>query len=345
MINGSSYILSMKIQNPDNFLQAAKWPSIVLIRSSYPERTVDFLNRLACRFFSTQNTNQWHFEKLQASQTPLENLIYQLSVFDLFAPKRAIHVLGVESYNTLSKREQILIEKLIVSPNTILIFEAKVLEEKFWWFAHAAKFGAVIDLDLNPGFVQNYAKRLGLSLGAQEWDWLKILVGDDESIQMRALEKLHIALLSSSCTTPPPTLNLSMDALNQYVAPVAMGDAFALLHSIFAKNTKEVNSILQKLKQNNEAPLRFLGLLAWQTRLVVKARVLLDEKAPIPKIQSTLRQYGKSLQSTLSVAKRDILKIHLKRLAALADLDHALKQHSTPTAWLFLEQAIFQIFY
>ena len=105
------------------------------------------------------------------------------------------------------------------------------------------------------------------------------------------------------------------------------------------KDRVQVAKSLCELKKAQEIPLRLLGVLAWQFRIILKARLLLDEKRGGSEIGSKLNLFGDRLDFVLRAARLVNSTVQIERLKSLLDLDRTLKSSRVP-AWLSFDRAV-----
>ena len=177
-----------------------------------------------------------------------------------------------------------------------------------------------------PGLVARRAKKLKVKLLPGAADALAITVGTDLTLLERALEKLAIAVDG----------DVSADDVSKHIADTHLEDAFAFVQAVALGNRDAAIRATAALEAAREVPLRLLGLLAWQLRLVAQARALLDEGKDAGR---ELNLFGDRAGPVLAAARRYEQGRHAQRIVLLADADVALKSSRQP-AWLLMTRLV-----
>lgn len=182
-----------------------------------------------------------------------------------------------------------------------------------------------------PSHVQRRARRHQLKLDGGAVDALAATVGADLTLLERALEKLALVALEGGVITA--------ELVEKHVADTHLEDAFAFARAVARQQRGPALTAMASLQAAREEPLRIVGLLAWQLRVVARARALLDEGASAQSIGSELSLFGDRLSSTLELARKLDMRSHAQRLAALAEADRALKGSRQPP-WLVMTRLV-----
>jgi DNA polymerase-3 subunit delta len=224
------------------------------------------------------------------------------------------------------------------SPTTVLvfIFDGIDVRQKFPKALDAAasvfKFEHPKEDQMLP-LLKKRAQVHKLAFDAESASMLIMEVGTDLLMLERALEKLALGCEAGQ---------VSVHDVMEQVAETRLVDAFALGRAVSMGDRKEAAICLAKLKMAQEVPLRLVGMLAWQLRQVLKARLLLDEGLGEQEIGRSLNAYGDRLRPLLSAARKWRTEVHATRLTRLTGLDRELKSSRAP-AWLWLERVVFQL--
>ena len=187
-----------------------------------------------------------------------------------------------------------------------------------------------------PQHVQRRARRHQLRLDGNAVEALAATVGADLTLLERALEKL--ALVAEGGAGEWPLITAAL--VEKHVADTHMEDAFAFARAVAKQQRGPALASLAALQAAREEPLRLLGLLAWQLRLVARARALLEEGRSSQGVGSELSLYGDRLSATLELAKRGrSFADHADRLALQATADGLLKGSRQPP-WLIMTRLV-----
>lgn len=276
-------------------------------------------------------------EKLDAKTEPSHVILDKAMQLPMMASKRLIEIeqacqLKADALDIWKQY----IEKPSPSTVLVLIFNQidlrlkfpKLLEEKGLLY----RFDHPKPKDM-PLWIQKRASYAGLQLHPEAIPLLEMVVGIDLLLLDRALEKLRLA-----CDHNP----ITADDVEAHVVAFGVEDAFVLARAILANDGKQVFDVLSKLQQSKEAPLKILGLIAWQIRQVAQARALLDEKHTEAEIGKKLGLFGERLVPVLQAAKRQSMHSCIQHLSLLKNVDTQLKT-SSGNAWLYLENTLIQI--
>lgn len=177
-----------------------------------------------------------------------------------------------------------------------------------------------------PGLVNRRAQKQGARLGPGAADALAMTIGTDLTLLERALEKLQVAVEGE----------ISVDDVSTHVADTHLEDTFAFTRAVAVGDRKAAMKAAALLQASRVEPFPILGALAWQLRLVARARVLLDDGGDVGR---ELRLFGDRLAPVMKAARAFPPERHAKRLAQLADADISLKSSRQPP-WLQLMKLV-----
>ena len=184
-----------------------------------------------------------------------------------------------------------------------------------------------------PDIVLQRSRRHNLKMNEETAQAIALTVGTDIGFLERALEKLELVANEG---------HVSWDMVSNHVADTHLEDAFAFGKAIAIADRNAAIVHLNALMLNREAPLKLMGLVAWQLRQVVRARSYLDDGMPVSEITKELRAYGDNAKVLLRAARQFDIRVHRKRLSRLAHIDRKLKS-SRASPWRWMEQMIFEL--
>jgi DNA polymerase-3 subunit delta len=184
-----------------------------------------------------------------------------------------------------------------------------------------------------PMMAINRGRVHGLTLDLEVAQLIVMETGTSVALLERALEKLALVAVEGRVTP---------EDVGDQVAHMHLQDAFALARAVAMGDRARAERSLAELERAHEVPLRLVGMLAWQLRQVLKARLLLDQGMADRDIGRALSIYGDRLQPILNTARKWRKEIHVLRLSRLCQLDRELKS-SRATPWLWLEKTIMQL--
>jgi DNA polymerase III subunit delta len=169
-----------------------------------------------------------------------------------------------------------------------------------------------------PRLAQRRAKRHKLSLGQGASELLAATVGADLTLMERALEKLVLAV---------PTGQVTEADVAAHVSDTHAEDAFAFVRAVAVGDRASASSAVAALQAARDEPIRLVGLLAWQLRLVLRARDILDQGG---NPGQALNLFGDRAQPVIAAARAFSVAEHRTRLQRLTELDQALKSSRAP---------------
>ena len=127
----------------------------------------------------------------------------------------------------------------------------------------------------------------------------------------------------------------------QHLSDLFVQDAFAFVRALILENHTNIFLNLNNLKRAKEAPIKLVGLIAWQYRQVLSASELLEKRMGEQAVKQKLALFGKSADAVISAAKKHKKTYWGQKLAKLCDLDYKLKSSNTDP-WLWLEQFVLE---
>ena len=155
------------------------------------------------------------------------------------------------------------------SDSTTMIVSAAKLDGRLKWVQALKKQAVVVNCaplydNQRLGWVHKEAARVGIRLGAEAAGLLKELAGEGLYVVRRELEKLSLYVSKGETVDARAILTV------QGAEPGA--SVFDLSGAIIRGHVSKALLILEKNLEAGEAPLRILGALLWQYRLLWKAK-------------------------------------------------------------------------
>ena len=182
-------------------------------------------------------------------------------------------------------------------------------------------------------WTERRSKMRKLTLSHEATQAIALTVGNDIGLLDRALDKLELLAHDEEIT---------LSLIEKHITNTSVQDAFALGRSVALGDRKSSLIALAKLERDRAAPIQLMGLLAWQLRLVTKARALLDENQGEAQIKKELRLFGANSGAVMRAARQYKLMQHERRLGRLADTDLALKS-SAARPWLLMTDLVLRL--
>lgn len=155
------------------------------------------------------------------------------------------------------------------SDSTTMIVSAGKLDGRLKWVQALKKQAVVVDCaplydNQRLGWVRQEAERLGIRLDAEAAGLLKESSGEGLYVVRRELEKLSLYVSKKGAVTARDVVAV------QGADPGA--SVFDLSGAIIQGKVSQALLIVEKTLEAGEAPLRILGALLWQYRLLWKAK-------------------------------------------------------------------------
>jgi DNA polymerase-3 subunit delta len=282
----------------------------------------------------------FNHDRLDARTHGIQTVLNTAKMLPTMAPRRLVEVDRSEEL-----REEAIapLEAFLADPppetTLVFIFGALDLRQKVPKLLNSkvpvAKFDHPRESQM-PGLVRQRARRLDLNLTHEVAEGIALTVGSDLGFLERALEKLVLVAEGKR------DKKLTLDDVSTHVADTHLEDAFAFGAAIAAGDRAQALARLNALQQNRDAPLKLLGLVAWQLRQLVRARALLDEGLSDDEITRQLKAWGDRAQSLMSGARRFEMRQHERRLGRLALYDRKIKSSPAPD-WRWMERMVLEL--
>ncbi len=284
----------------------------------------------------TSGLADFNYDKVDGKEEPLDSILAKANTTPMMATLRLVEVRDADHIN--SAQEEIL-EKYLLSPSptTVLVLVFQQLDQRqkiiklLDKHAEIYKFSPLRESEIGK-FVESRAQKMGVKLDREAMSLLIALVGDDLLLIDRALEKLQLAVDTV----------VTADDVALHVSSTRLEDAFRLGRAIAMGDRKDTIKSLLKLEAARDVPIRLTGLLAWQLRQVLRARVLLDQGMSQAEIGKSLMLFGDRQRMVISAAQKWPKEAHITRLMRLCQLDKELKS-SRASSWHWLMRIAMQM--
>jgi DNA polymerase III delta subunit len=177
------------------------------------------------------------------------------------------------------------------------------------------------------------AKACGLRLSRSAAQLMVGFLESDLLACRQALEKLRLSLGSGE---------VAEDDVLKHITEVGAPDAFALVRAIAEGNLKEALAGLMGMRNALESPLKFLGLLQWQMRILVSLKHYLDQGLPEFEAGRAAGIFGDRLGWMVKIARKKNMSFHTARLTRILAADSALKSVNSAYPYNFIEKVVYQ---
>jgi DNA polymerase-3 subunit delta len=198
--------------------------------------------------------------------------------------------------------------------------------------AHMMRFEHPRERDV-PALVKLRARRHQLKMRPEALEALAVTVGTDLVLLDRALEKLTLVAEGRDVT---------FEDVGEHVADTHLEDAFGLVGALASADRAAALKSLAALEHNREEPLKLLGLVAWQLRRSLRARLILDEGGSPSDVGTAFHLYAGRAQELVAAAQRFDVATHEKRLLRVVATDRSLKR-SRVGMWRLMERLALEL--
>lgn len=234
--------------------------------------------------------DQIEFESLDAQNSSIEDIIGLANTYPFLAQKRCITVRNFDALFQSSKEQKnalSLLQTYFDEPAdfTVLICIADKLDKRLKLIKQAAAAGLVFEFsqpnerDL-PLIIKTQVKELySKQIDDHAVMLLCELVGVNLDALNHELEKLDLFTGEVQCITA--------EHVGQMVGNSALVDNFKMVDMLASKNASASLHMLQQLlNHHQEPPERLLGLLKWQFRRLLNAKLDLERGVPMSEVFS-----------------------------------------------------------
>lgn len=279
---------------------------------------------------------EFNHDRVSAKEESANDIVHRARLLPTMAKRRLLEVHDSEDIDPNETLLEFLKNPL---PETVVLFVYGPKCDVRRKFTKAlSKHGLFAKFD-HPNenemirWTERRAKARKLKLSHEATQAVALTVGNDIGLLDRALDKLELLALEGEIT---------LAVIEKHITNTSVQDAFALGRSVALGDRKRSLIALAKLEQDRAAPIQLMGLLAWQLRLVTKARALLDENQGEGQIKKELRLFGANSSAVMRAARQYTLMQHERRLGRLADTDLALKS-SAARPWLIMTDLVLRL--
>jgi DNA polymerase-3 subunit delta len=268
--------------------------------------------------------------RLDGRNTNTAELLAAASAMPFLAQRRIV-ILQYPTVNISSKEAQKkftgILEQIPETTGLILVEDTserdkvKKIQWLLKWAAEDSKRNLVKEFGLPKsyqmqGWIQAKARSLGASFTPAAAAELASLLGNDTRLATQEIEKL-LAFVNYQRT-------IDVDDVEMITADTAQADIFALVDAISAQQSRQAMSLLEKLKDQQDA-MMILAMVQRQFRLLLQAREVLDGGGDEREITKQLKLHPFVSGKLNNQARRfNLLELEMV-YRRLLDLDEGIK--------------------
>lgn len=324
------------IEQIKQLVKNSKLPKIIACAGSERALMDDALSliRSQGQKFDKEGLNYYRY---RVGEDKLDKVINTLKTVPFLAEQKLVELHDAEKINANDAKELI---EYINEPSDFSVFiivfnkidkRSKLfssLEEKKYVFL----FEPLSEKDV-VAFIKNQAEHLGVKIDHESALFLQLSLDGDMLAIKSTLEKISLVYEHKS-----PTL----DELAENVIGESMMDVFSLARTISEGDLHNALVELNKLRQQQENALKFLGVLVWQFRVLVHIRDCVDRGLQEWDIRKEVSVFGDRFSWMLRIAKKRTISFHINRLTRLLQCDIFLKSQRTADPMSIIEKAVYQ---
>ena len=230
----------------------------------------------------TSDNQEFNLEKFEAKSSNPSDWIGAAKTFSFFGGEKLVIVRGLEE-TTLSDNEQLALLEYIDNPesNTCFVLTALKADRKRKIFKKLTALKSAIqctapkEAELFP-WLKKRAASQGYKLDVAGANILVDRIGPRPGILASELEKL-IAFTGKS-------KNIGAVEATQSVGETKLENVFAMTDALNAKNTEKALRLLHNQMNHGEEPIKIMGTIIWQLRMIWTVKHFQDKKVPSQQI-------------------------------------------------------------
>ncbi len=286
-------------------------------------------------------------DQLDATEVNVEQALGAARTLPMMAPRRFVLIKQIERWDVKESKGKALapLDRLVAyatkpSDTTVLVATSAKLDKRRRLYTFAKKQGFLVTCDPLgaaelPRWVRERARFRGHELAPGVAELLAELCGPELSPVDDALERLSLYV--------GPNQTISEEATAECVVRVRPTTVWELVNAVGERNVGRALAALEQVYEPQDRGLRLLGVLAWQTRQLLKFESALRDGASPPEAAKRAGAppfKARDLARQTKVLPRAQLE---SWLPALARLDLALKGGSHRPPKSILEHAVLEL--
>ncbi|MGV7220709.1 MAG: DNA polymerase III subunit delta [Nitrospinales bacterium] len=241
----------------------------------------EFIRRLT-DLMVTPDNQEFNLEKFDAKSNPPADWIGSAKTFSFFGGDKLVIVRGLDEV-TLSDKEQAALLEYIDNPepNSCLVLTALKADRKRKLFKKLTAIKGAIqctapkDAELYS-WLRKRADAQGYKLDMAGANILVDRIGPRPGILASELEKL--------ITFTGDSKKIGANEASQSVGETKLENVFAMTDALNAKNTEKALKLLHNQLHHGEEPIKIMGTIIWQLRMIWTVKHFQDKKIPSQQI-------------------------------------------------------------
>ena len=268
------------------------------------------------QFFSKQGVEP---DRFTAGVHPLSHIMGTLRTPNLLAPKRLVIVDEVDDFK---KEDWDSLREYAENPvpeAVLLLIGTSIgaAVARGWPVTASLLESKSLYPNQVPGWINMEARRMGIKISMEAAQMLSDAVGSDLGSLSQALEKLTLFAGKTALITP--------EAVQKIVGVSREENVFALTRALGDRNAAKAVLSLKHLLEQGEMPVRVLGMVARNVRLLAKAQALLQEGCSERDLASKLKVHPFFVKEYVSQARQWPKEGWSRRFRQLYTCDRSLK--------------------
>ncbi|MBN1850890.1 MAG: DNA polymerase III subunit delta [Deltaproteobacteria bacterium] len=288
------------------------------------ERVVDAIRNS----YIPEGARDFNLEIGYGGEVDAGKIIHQAQTLPFMAPNRLIIVRKTEAYTT-EQLEEFLDYLEDPSPSTCLIFIASKADFKKRFFKKIRSSGlSVLFAELKENqivpWIMRTAKELGMKIDGPSCAYLQQTVGNNLRDLYAELIKLQLRHEDRKVT---------VDDVKELAVHSRVYSIFELMDAVSSRDIGESLSVLNRFLEEEDktgAPLRIIGMLNRQTRILWRVKSILDKGGRAKEVSEKLNMPSFFIGNLLNQARRWSVDDFHRALSLLYQADGLLKTGSRP---------------
>lgn len=279
-----------------------------------------------------ENERELNHLRLMVGEDSLDDLFATLNTMPFLAKKRIVELHGAEKL----KAEKEMLDYLEnPAPFSVLVLVFDKIDRRSKLVSALLNKELLYIFDKEADRIKliiNEAKARSLEIDQAAAQLLNIVTNKELLLIKSAIQKLSL-----SCQGKITTEDIEKQVVN-----TSEQDVFMLARLISEGNLSEALLGLERLRSTDEHAIKFLGVLAWQFRVLLHIRHCQEQKISDWDIRKLVGVFGDRYEWMAQVAKKKPVSFHINRLTKLLECDQKLKSVNLKDPFSLVEKVVYQ---